>query len=133
MNTTTKRSPKHTAQHPTTSAETLAQLPKEERDALRWLALVELPDDLDIEPCWTWAGAAHGQNRGYGKFWLNGKTISAHKAGYLLFRGAVTPGNVLGHKCDNERCCNPWHLEDQTQSANIQHCVEAGRHNSSKR
>lgn len=117
MKTTTKRTTSHT---------------KADRDALRWLALIDLPDDQDTTPCWTWTGAAHGQGRGYGKFWLDGKTISAHKAGYLLFRGPVTPGNVLGHTCNNERCANPWHLVDQTQAENMSYCVESGRHPSQR-
>lgn len=100
--------------------------------AARLISKTTAPDDLDPTPCWLWTGAKHGQGRGYGKFHLDGRTISAHKAAFLLFRGDITPGNVLGHKCNNEACANPWHLEDQTQSANLTYCIESGRHNSQK-
>lgn len=104
-----------------------------ESDVARFAAKVEFPADLhDNDSCWIWVGAKHGQGRGYGKFSLKGKTISAHKASHLLFVGPVAPGLVVGHQCNNERCVNPFHLKAETQSANISYCVASGRHNSQR-
>lgn len=98
----------------------------------RWMSHADIPfnhDDYpDTDQCWTWTGAKHGQRRGYGKFHLDGKSISAHKAGYLLLRGDVLPWYVLGHQCNNETCVNPWHLKAESQADNMRYCVESGRH-----
>lgn len=102
-----------------------------ETDVDRFVAKVLFPaDPNDTESCWIWVGAKHGQGRGYGKFWLDGKMVSAHKASHLLFVGPVADGLVVGHQCNNESCVNPFHLEQETQSSNIQYCVASGRHNS---
>lgn len=100
-------------------------------DRIRFIAKVELPTTPD--GCWLWQGAKHGQERGYGKFWLAGKVVSAHKAGYLLFVGPVETGNVLGHQCNNEACCAPHHVNQESQSDNIKYCVMSGRHNSQRK
>lgn len=97
-------------------------------DVDRFADKVEFPDSDD--GCWCWQGAKHGQGRGYGKFRLGGKVISAHKASHLLFNGPVADGLVVGHLCNNEQCCNPLHLVAQSQSDNIKYSVICGRHNS---
>jgi hypothetical protein len=56
----------------------------------RFAAKVILPEDVeDVETCWIWNGAKHGEGRGYGKFHLMGKTMSAHRAAFLLFKGML--------------------------------------------
>lgn len=101
-----------------------------EADLFRFLDKVE--DWSDDSACWIWTGARHSAERGYGKFKLEGKCMNAHKASYILFRGEVAEGKVIAHQCDNEFCVNPLHLEAQSQSENMRHCVEAGRHVSCK-
>lgn len=117
-------------------------------DLMRFGNKLNMPDDFDPEDisiCWHWAGAKHGQGRGYGKFRLHViltdeegneateyKVISAHKASYLLFVGPVADGLVIGHKCNRENCVSPHHLVAQTQKENMDYCVESGRHPSSK-
>jgi hypothetical protein len=96
----------------------------------RLLAKVLLPDDPSSDECWLWKGASHGQGRGYGKFRLGKRTTSAHRASYLLFNGEIPEGLVIGHSCNNERCCNPNHLGAVTQSDNILYSIICGRHNS---
>lgn len=99
-----------------------------DKDIIRFAAKVQLPTDQD--GCWLWTGAKHGQGRGYGKFRLGGKVVSAHKAAYRLFVGEVAEGMVLGHQCNREECCNPHHLKAESQSSNMKYCVKSGRHNS---
>lgn len=99
-----------------------------ESDVKRFVAKVQMP--VSADGCWLWDGAKHGQGRGYGKFKLGGRCISAHKASYLLFNGPVAQGMVIGHVCNNERCCNPNHLVEQSQSDNMKYAVICGRHNS---
>lgn len=104
-----------------------------DQDLIRFANKCLLPDDLeDTKPCWLWQGAKHGQGRGYGKFSLAGKTMSAHKASYLLFNGEIEDGLVVGHQCNNEGCVSPHHLKKETQSSNMQFCVASGRHVSQK-
>lgn len=97
-------------------------------DRVRFLTKVE--DASDPNACWIWQGAKHGQGRGYGKIWLNGKCVSAHRAAYLLFEGPIEAGMVLNHMCVNERCANPHHLAQCSQSDNIAYSVICGTHNS---
>jgi len=107
---------------------TTASTDYSEQDIERFIAKVSVPDD--ISECWEWTGAKHSKDRGYGKFRLDGRVQNAHKAAYLLFRGPIQDGMVLGHQCNNERCVNPYHLHQETQSENIKYCVRCGRHGS---
>jgi hypothetical protein len=104
-----------------------------DKDYTRFSEKVVLPvDTTNASPCWTWSGAQHGQGRGYGKFRLNGKVMSAHKASHLLFNGAVGDDQVVAHLCNNEHCVSPHHLECQSQSENMKYCLACGRHGSQR-
>lgn len=75
---------------------------------------------IEPEPmsgCWLWTGAATA--RGYGMFCLNGKSMHAHRAVYLVERGPIADGLVLDHLCRNHSCVNPDHLEPVTQAINV--------------
>lgn len=68
--------------------------------------------------CWSWAGA-HDSN-GYACVWWNGQQRSLHKVLYELLRGPVPDGKVLDHiVCDDKSCPNPWHVEPETNVANM--------------
>lgn len=73
------------------------------------------------DECWLWTAAA--TKRGYGRFWLEGKRISAHAAAWLLYRGPISDGLVVDHVaargCRNTLCVNPAHLEPVTQRENV--------------
>ena len=67
--------------------------------------------------CWTWTGGINHQ--GYGKFWLEGHTLQAHRVAYLLRWGAVPEDLTLDHLCRNRPCVRPSHLEPVTIQENL--------------
>ena len=78
------------------------------------------------EDCWEWI--AGSDRDGYGKFWLDGKEIRAHRAAWLFYSGSLGEcGAFVCHKCDNPKCCNPSHLFIGTYRDNIDDMVSKGR------
>ena len=71
------------------------------------------PDD-----CWEWQLGVG--SHGYGKF-TQGRQweMTAHRFAYTITHGEIPKGQVVRHKCDNRRCCNPAHLELGKQGDNI--------------
>lgn len=67
--------------------------------------------------CWLWIGGRHP--RGYGGFYINGKTRPAHVVCYEVYVGAVPDGLELDHKCRVTCCVNPDHLEPVTHQENM--------------
>jgi hypothetical protein len=83
----------------------------------RLLAFVQVADS----GCWEWQGARMGSTMAYGQFSLTlmgRRTISAHRASYILLRGDVPDGLELDHLCRNTICVNPDHLEAVTHQVN---------------
>lgn len=66
--------------------------------------------------CWEWQGELN--RNGYGRVWVNGRRLMAHRVAYQLLVGDIEPGLVLDHLCRNRRCCNPEHLEPVTVREN---------------
>jgi HNH endonuclease len=67
--------------------------------------------------CWEWtAGLA---SNGYGNFWLDGGTHSAHRLSYELFVGPVPATMHLDHLCRVRHCVRPSHLEPVTARENL--------------
>jgi hypothetical protein len=78
----------------------------------RFMAKVEKTDD----GCWIWTASKGGQ---YGKFCLNNRTETAHRASYVLFKGWPEPSTVIHHRCGNKLCVNPDHLQATTHHENV--------------
>lgn len=85
-------------------------------------------DKVSPEPmsgCWLWTRFTH--SFGYGCFWMNGKTITSHRASWIIFRGEIPQGMSVLHRCDIPECVNPDHLFLGTQGDNVRDCVDKGR------
>ena len=67
--------------------------------------------------CWFWVGGL--SKNGYGQFWLLGRTVSAHRFSYFLFRGSLDDSLVIDHLCRTPSCVNPQHLDLVSQSVNV--------------
>lgn len=75
--------------------------------------------------CWEFQGGLTSD--GYGKIWDGQREVGAHVMAYMAFVGAIAPGNVIRHSCDNPPCVNPSHLLSGTQLENVMDCLSKGR------
>ncbi|MFI2349761.1 HNH endonuclease signature motif containing protein [Streptomyces sp. NPDC019443] len=66
--------------------------------------------------CWLWVGAIGA--RGYGRIFVDGQTVPAHRWSYEAEVGSIQPGLVIDHLCRNRACVNPAHLEPVTNQVN---------------
>ena len=89
-------------------------------------------DKGPAESCWQWTGSL--LRDGYGSFWADDRTVSAHRFIYEFLVGPVPQGLDLDHTCHNEAairgecdggktcphraCVNPAHLEPVTHNEN---------------
>lgn len=69
-------------------------------------------------PCWEWLGAVNAY--GYGRFYINGTEVMAHRYSYELLRDPIPKGMPIDHKCHNTRCVNPDHLRPVTHKQNLE-------------
>ena len=89
-------------------------------------ARFEAKIEIDGNGCWEWLGC-YGKER-YGRFRrASGKTQSAHRASYEIFKEPVPDGLYVLHSCDNRWCVCPDHLRAGTLSENTQEAITRGR------
>ena len=76
---------------------------------------------IEIDPqseCWLWKPRLAGRGQGYGRTYLDGVQMAAHRAVFTLLVGDIPFGLVLDHLCMVTRCVNPEHLEPVTTTEN---------------
>lgn len=85
--------------------------------------LAKILKEKNEEECWRWTASV--TSAGYGKIYINGRLIPAHRFSWELHNKQVIPeGLIVRHKCDNPPCTNPNHLElgtlrDNTNDARV--------------
>ncbi len=106
-------------------------------DILKTMATFRFMDKVDKgdgKGCWKWCGARTSPRtpsptvKPYGQFWHEGKTQSAHRVSYKLFKGDIPRGLQVMHTCVNPLCVNPDHLRLGYADENIADKIRKGRH-----
>lgn len=89
-------------------------------------------DVVSRNECWSWKYSL--DSKGYGNVRRNGKLLRAHRVSYQLHHGiTLKRTDLVLHKCDNRRCCNPLHLYVGTDKDNTRDKVQRDRHNRGER
>lgn len=73
-------------------------------------------DIKNLDKCWEWKAGLFPNN--YGKFYVDGKTLYAHRVAWELTNEYIPKGKLVLHRCDNKKCVNPGHLYLGTYSDN---------------
>lgn len=75
------------------------------------------------EECWLWKGStteSHGFV--YGTCTMGTEHYKPHRVAFALVRGSINAELTLDHVesrgCTSKLCCNPWHMEEVTESEN---------------
>ena len=66
--------------------------------------------------CWPWRGALNW--KGYGKFWIEGRTVGAHRFAWEYRHGPIADDLTIDHLCRNKACVNPDHMELVSRAEN---------------
>ena len=75
--------------------------------------------------CWEWQAGRSWDD--YGRYWVSGQTVRAHRHAWELGHGHIPEGMKICHTCDVHACVRPSHLFLGTQSENIQDAVNKSR------
>lgn len=87
--------------------------------------LLSKVDTHHLLACWLWTGSK--DKWGYGHFYLNGRTIGAHRASWIIHNGEIPKGQQVCHRCDTPACVNPTHLWLGSQTENLVDAFKKGR------
>lgn len=85
--------------------------------------------------CWLWTGGFDDRGHPfepYGRIWVRGSSIAAHRASWLTYRGEIPEGMLVCHKCDTPLCINPDHLFLDTHKGNTRDMISKGRDDSTR-
>lgn len=88
-----------------------------------WSLITEPPENfpllerfinkIEVDPirgCWIWTAGYTSDGR-YGKFKIDGKTITGHRYAHETLFGPIKVGLHRDHLCRRWGCVNPFHLE----------------------
>jgi len=89
-----------------------AALLEAEIERLFWSHVIDHPDPAIT--CWLWNGPMREDD--YGRFFIDGLEIRAHRFAYESLVGKIPPGMVPDHLCSRRRCVR--HLEVVTPEEN---------------
>lgn len=79
--------------------------------------------------CWLWTSSLASD---YGRFWMDGKYVGAHRVSYELTYGAIPDGMLIDHRATcPKHCVNPAHLRVVTHSQNQENRCGATKASSS--
>jgi len=84
------------------------------------------------DKCWEWGRNCN--DKGYGYYYIGEKSqgiaakYKAHRLAYFLHYKKDPEHLIVQHKCDNPKCCNPFHLELGTDKTNSDDKISKGRH-----
>lgn len=67
--------------------------------------------------CWDWTGFKTSE--GYGRLHWGDNSTFVHRLVWELMVGPIPPGLEIDHRCFNEGCVNPDHLEPVTRRENL--------------
>ena len=81
-------------------------------------------------PCWNWTACK--TDKGYGLFWLDGRSVKAHRMSWIITNGTIpqhdsSHGWCVIHNCDNPSCVRPNHIRLGTNQDNMDDKMERGR------
>lgn len=94
------------------------------RDAARFWSRVSIQEP---SACWLWTGALR-KKFAHGDFRIQGRTYVTSRIAYVLHHGGpIGSEDIVRHKCDDPRCCNPAHLELGSHADNVADRVARGR------
>lgn len=101
-------------------------------EALRFVDYIQFADS----GCWEWTGGRttgnrkHGDPGGYGKFYLRGRTVLAHRVMFAAVQGREA--DTVEHVCRNRACVRPRCFEDLPIGENIRRGHGAAAENARK-
>lgn len=75
-------------------------------------------DRRSNDECWPWLAAL--DSHGYGQVGFKRTTLRSHRVAFHLFFGPFALELSCCHKCDNPKCCNPFHLFLGSHKENMQ-------------
>ena len=86
----------------------------------------ELYGDMTT-PCWPFTGKLNGEGRPY--IQIAGKKYLAYRLTHeLVYGDGCLDGLIARHKCDNQVCCRPDHIEGGTHEENMNDMNKRERH-----
>jgi len=97
-----------------------------------FISKVDIKDD---NSCWTWKGSLNSAHK-RPMFWFKEKWTTASRACMYFKQGFLTEGLQVCHDpviCNNSSCVNPFHLREDTPSANTKDLLITGNHNNKRK